>query len=324
MPDASKADHPMGGECCTRSIDAEVAALAAAQHGVVGRPQLTQLGLTARMIDHLLARCRLHSIHRGVYAVGHPRLTRRGRWMAAVLASGDGAVLSHRSAAALWGLVQSDRVEVTTPKRGRRRAGVTIRWSELPRDETTTRDGIPVTTVSRTLFDLAAVAAPATLRRAARSAEAQRLGDGLSLADLLARHPRRPGAAALRDLAFDGRVVRSELEERFLAFLDRAGLPRPATNVQVCGYECDCVWFAERVIVELDGRAGHHGALAFEEDRERDRVLSAAGWRPVRVTWRHVHRGRRRLAADLAAMLLSGAAAGPPRAPRAPGGPERP
>jgi Protein of unknown function (DUF559) len=266
----------------------------------------------SRAIENRLVRGRLHPVHRGVYAVGHRVLTVYGRWMAAVLAHGPSAVLSHRSAASLWGLSRSTRstIEVTADRRWSR-AGVELHRSGLPADETTTVDGIPVTSAPRTLLDLAAVLDAHALERALEQAEARRLTDHLSLDDLLIRHPRCPGAGALRRILAAGytasTATRSELEDRFLAFLEARGLPRPHANasINVRGrwVECDCVWRSRRLIVELDGRGTHDTAAAFDRDRERDRALHAAGWRVVRVTWRHLHAGATGLAADLGALL---------------------
>jgi len=235
--------------------------------------------------------------------------------MAAVLAAGPGAVLSHRSAAALWGLRPSGppRPEVTAVPRRRAGPGVHVHHTRLSGDEVTEQEGTPVTTVSRTLLDLAAVLPRRQLERALQEAEVRRLGDMVSLEPLLARHPRRRGTATLRSIVASGRIgenaTRSELEERFLAIADRAGLPRPAINahVEIAGrlVECDCLWRTERLVVELDGHAFHAPRRAFEADRARDRALQVAGWRVVRVTWRQLHAESGRVAADLRALSRS-------------------
>jgi hypothetical protein len=179
----------------------------------------------------------------------------------------------------------------------------------LPADEVTTHDRIPVTTVTRTLFDLAGVVSRRALERAVNQAEIRRLWDSLSLPVLLERHPRRPGAAAIRALLEDVNpgITRSELEDLFADFLGRFGLPRPATNVwlQVCGrwIEADCVWREQQLIVELDGREIHDTSAAFERDRARDRAAIAAGWRVIRITWRQLHEEPAALARDLRAAL---------------------
>jgi very-short-patch-repair endonuclease len=228
--------------------------------------------------------------------------------MAAVLASGPGAVLSHRAAAALWGIRGGSRIEVTVPRGGRMsRHKIHLHWANLPADETTTHHGIPTTTVPRTLLDLSAVVQPHELRSGLRQAEQLGLTDRLWLGDLLERYPRRPGTPVIRALVEEARqgltLVRSELEERFQAFLLEAGIPLPTTNVRIEGFEVDCAWRAERLIVELDGRAVHDGVDAFEEDRARDRRLARAGWRVVRVTWRHLHDSSSELEVDLRKLL---------------------
>ncbi|MDP9384992.1 MAG: endonuclease domain-containing protein [Actinomycetota bacterium] len=246
-----------------------------------------------------------------MYAVGHPVVSERGRWTAAVLAGGEGAVLSHRSAGASWGIVRwSGVTEITVPADRRSRAGLRVHASALPPDERTIGDGIPVTTVPRTLLDLAAVLPPARLERAVHEAEVLRLADPLSVADLLARHPGRRGSAGLRaildDLAAAGaRVTRSELEDRFLPLAAAAGLPAPLMNVCVEGFEVDCLWREHGLAVELDGRAAHATRAAFERDRARDRRLQAAGWRVIRITWRQLCHEPRAIADDLRRLLGS-------------------
>jgi hypothetical protein len=232
--------------------------------------------------------------------------------MAALLAHGPGAILSHRSAGSLWGLLRSARtiIDVTADRRWSR-AGVELHRSTLPADEFTVREGIPVTTTPRTLLDLASVLTRQQLERAFEEAEVRRLLDPLSIDDLLTRHPRCHGAMSLRGVLAGGRVgstvTRSELEDRFLALLDRHGLPRPQVNtgIEVRGrwMECDCVWRSHRLIVELDSREFHGTGAAFERDRARDRVLQASGWRVVRVTWRQLDDDGDRVAADLRELM---------------------
>ena len=178
--------------------DRAIGALAERQHGVVSRAQLLELGLNRGAITHRIELGRLRPVHRGVYRIG--LLSGDGRRMAAVLACGPGAVLSHLSAAALWGIRQSGRIEVTTPASRRGPRGVTVHRSPLRDDERTTHRGIPTTTVPRTLLDLSAVVRPDDLRSALRQAEQLRLTDPLSLIDLAERYPRRPGLAAIRAL----------------------------------------------------------------------------------------------------------------------------
>ena len=327
MPRADALALVIGGEPCIGSLagrlaelarassDAAIAELAVLQHGVVARAQLVALGIGPRAIEHRLAGGRLHRIHRGVYAVGHTVLTAKGRWLAAVLASGAGAVLSYRSAAALWDVraASGATIDVTAARGRRGRPGIRLHCDRLAPDEVTVVDGIPVTTVPRTLLDLAAVVDRGGLERAATRAEQLRLSDPLSLGDLVARHRRRPGTPALRELLAAGRVggaaTRSELESRFLALLDRLPLPRPEVNLPIelgdRWIEADFAWPGERLIVELDGRATHATVAAFESDRARDRAAAVAGWRVIRVTWRQLHDGPRGLARDLERLLGS-------------------
>src|SRR4051812_6421864 len=187
MPHAQSIGTHIDAESTT-GADEAVAALAERQHGVVSRSQLTELGLGRGAINRRIQRRRLHVVHRGVHAVGHRRLTMRGRWMAAVLAAGPGAVLSHRDAAALVRLRPSARglIEVSAPRRCRR-PGIQTHVVCLPPDEVTTHEGIPVTTVARTLVDLAAVLPPPRLKRVVEQAEFLRLADDTSLDALLAR-----------------------------------------------------------------------------------------------------------------------------------------
>jgi hypothetical protein len=279
------------------------------------RRQLLALGLGRGAIEARVSRGWLRPVGRGVYAVGHRRRTRAAVWMAAVLAAGEGAVLSHRSAAALWRLrpAPAALVAVTVPADRRPRAGIELHRSRLPADKVTVRDGIPVTTVPRTLFDLAAQAEPRELERPLNKADVLGLRDRLSLDDLLTRYPGRPGSATARAALAARRAgasaTRSELEERFLKLIDEGGLPRPETNapLSVGGqtFEVDCLWRAQRLVVELDGRAAHATPLAFERDRARDRSLQAAGWRPVRITWRQLHDHGRTLESDLRRMLAA-------------------
>jgi Transcriptional regulator, AbiEi antitoxin len=257
--------------------DHVIGRLAERQHGVVARRQLLAAGLAREAIAHRMRIGRLHCLHRGVYAVGHRLLSPEAQWMAAVLAAGPGAVLSHRSAAALWGLVhgRAGEVDVTISTSRRRRSGITWHVAGLPADEITSLAAIPVTTVPRTLLDLAAVLDRRATERAINEAEVHRYTDPLCLPALLARYPRRRGTAAIRSILAAGALVttftRSELEERFLRFLAQRHMPRPELNVPIAlrgGFvEVDCVWRRARVIAELDGRAVHGTAAAFERDR---------------------------------------------------------
>lgn len=201
--------------------------------------------------------------------------------------------------------------EVTRPKPFRVRVGVKAHHSWLPHDELVLVDGIPVTSVSRTLLDLAGVLTKYQLERALNEAEVLRLTGKLSVPDLLERYPRRAGSAALRALFRDRAAVRGitrrELERRFQAVLADAGIPLPRLNaaISVRGrfFEADCLWAEQRLIVELDGRESHGTDLAFEKDRERDRLLLVEGWRVTRITWRQLRDDAPAVITDLRSLL---------------------
>jgi very-short-patch-repair endonuclease len=307
MPHARNIDRVIGGKCSSHGPDGEIAALAERQHGIVARWQLEDV-IGPDGIDHRLRTERLRPLYRAVYAVGHRPASRETAWMAAVLAGGPHASLSHRAAGAHWGLCRSGSgIEVTAPQRRRSRGAIEFHRRQLPPDETTRHDNIPVTTVPRTLLDLATLLDRRQVERAINEAEVLRLWDELSLDDLLHRYPRRPGTknlrAALQERRAGASFTRSDLEELFLAFAERANLPRPETNVQIEGFEVDCVWRAERVVIEVDGWETHRTRAAFERDREKSRVLQAAGWRCVPVTFLQLRDASREVARDVRRLL---------------------
>jgi very-short-patch-repair endonuclease len=289
--------------------------LAEGQHGVVARRQLIELGLTDARIKVRIDRGRLHVVHRGVYAVGHRLLSQRGRWMAAVLFGGPEAVLSHRSAAELWGIAprRGRAIDVTRKRGWRASAGIVVHRSAIPVDEIEAVEGIPCTCVPRTSLDLAGSASRDELERAVNQIEVRRLTHSLSIYDLLERYPRRRGAPLLRALLDDCAqahgITRSRLEERFAALLASSDLPRPQLNAGLAMrgrfFEVDCLWRKQRVIVELDGMQAHGTDLAFEKDRERDRLLIAEGWRVARITWRQLRDDAPSVLADLRRVLRS-------------------
>jgi very-short-patch-repair endonuclease len=290
------------------SVNRVVAQLAARQHGLVTYEQLLRTGLGRGAIAWRVREGWLHRIHRGVYAVGHAVLTPEGRWLAAVLACGDGAVLSHRSAAALWGLRPSSArtVEVTVQRGGgRRRAGIAVHRPAAPVESAVERR-IPVTSPARTLLDLAGVVDFASLRRAVERAEELRLFDLRAIEEVLAAHPGRRGRRALMaavEHARDVTLTRSELERLFLELCEAHGLPRPLVNVQVEGLEVDFHWPHARLVVEADSRRHHGTAAAFERDRRRDERLVAAGWTVLRVTHRRLVSDAAGVADTLRALL---------------------
>ena len=301
------------------SDDAAMGRLARAQHGVVSLRQLVALGLGRGAVRHRVMCGRLIRVHRGVYAVGHDRLTHEARLTAAVLAGGPRAVLSHRPAGARYGLpVTERRIEITVPSR-RSVAGVTVHVSGLAPDEHEVVDGLPVTTVARTLFDLAGTLSRRELRRAFDEADYLRLTSPVGLPELLRRHPSRPGAANLRAILADHTVStaypETELEADFRAFLADHALPPPQRQYPTMEFRLDCAWPEARLVVEVDGRATHATASRFDSDRERDRRLTLGGWTVVRVTNRMLRRAPARLAADLRALLQAPARAADTVAP---------
>jgi very-short-patch-repair endonuclease len=303
--------------------DAGIAELAERQHGVVSRRQLLDLGFGSDAIQNRVESHRLHPLHPGVYAVGHRVVPRQGRWRAALFASGEGAVLSHWSAAALWGIRPNSRsiIDVTNPHKSRSWAEIKRHHSALPADEATAADGIPVTTVPRTILDLAATEPVETVASMLKEAEYRRLYDPLSLWDLVDRYPGRRGVRRAR-LALarlkeepPGRR-RSRLEERFGPFLRRHRVPLPRFNDWIVlgdrRFQVDCHWPGTAQIVELDGWEGHGTRSAFREDRARDRALRVAGYSVTRLTWAQLEDEPAAIAADLRTLLTTRAPASAP------------
>jgi very-short-patch-repair endonuclease len=300
------------GDPRRRAPAAEIAAgdLAAVQHGVVARSQLIGAGMSVATVDRWVRRGRLRKLHGGIYLLG-PVAGPRAREMAAALACGKGAVVSHRSAAAIWELSAprppSDPVDVTVTLRDRRRAGVRVhRVRCLPADDVTVEQGLPVTSAPRTLLDLAGIADLRETERALERYTTLRLGTPAALQSLARRRPTRRGATRLLALLDDGPppLTRSEAEERFLQLVRRGQLPAPATNVRVAGCEVDFLWRKQRFVVEVDGHAFHASRRAFESDRRRDALLAAAGFQVVRVTWRQLREEPEALLVRLARTLL--------------------
>ncbi len=288
------------------TTDSRIARIAAAQHGIVTAKQLATIGLGRAAISERSASGRLHRVHRGVYAVGHPPISREAYWMAAVLACGEGAVLSHMSAAALWGLLKPEDgpVDVSIPSQSgrRRREGIRIhRCASLINDDeahlfgdaeqmrlaaplVTVRHRIPVTSVRRTVEDLRRSGAPERwVRRARRQAE-------------LAGY--RLGAAPGR--------TRSDLEDDFLAFLCRHRLPLPEVNVKVGRWEVDFLWRSASLAVETDFYDYHRGETSFEDDHQRDLDLRRHGLIVHRYTGAQLTRYPAEIAGELGEVLAGG------------------
>jgi very-short-patch-repair endonuclease len=262
---------------------------------MVAYDQLRVAAISRRGIERRVAAGRLHRIHRGVYAVGHTAAAPLAREAAALLACGDGAVLSHRSAAAAWNII--DRaptvvdVTVVGPDCGRR-PGVHVRRARQVADEDWERcSGLRVTGPARTLLDLATVLGSGGFARAVNEAFVAGLVEEDDLRAVLLRSPGRRGGPRLRRFLADTggpTLTRSEAERRLLELIAAAGLPAPATNVMVGRYEVDLLWRDERLVVEVDGYAFHGTRMAFERDRLRDADLQARGLAVVRVTWRQI------------------------------------
>jgi very-short-patch-repair endonuclease len=279
-----------------KSVEQELADLAGRQHGVVARRQLLALGFHGNAVDRRLEAGRLHRVHAGVYAVGHPILGVNGRWMAAVLACGPGAALGYASAAAFWDLRRGvpSVIDVVVPSAGgRARPGLRVhRHPGLGRIEVRTERGVRVTTPARTILDYAAIATDRELAYALDQAEVQQLTDYPALDAMARAHPRQRGSKRLRHTlaAYEAGSdkTRSDLEKAFLALCKRAGLPEPLVNEPLLGMTVDFVFPDQRVAVETDSWRWHRGRAAFERDRERDAVLAAAGWQTLRFTDRQI------------------------------------
>lgn len=266
------------------------------QHGTIARRQLLELRLSPRQIERRIASGRLHPVWRGVYAVGRPLLDRRGRWMAAVLACGRGAALSHGSAAALWGFgaEQGGVIDVSVPsgRRGRQ-AGIRVhRRTETLLEEVCDRDGIPVTAPVRTLIDLALCVRPMQLERAVNEADKlDRVRADVLYASLEDRRG-QPGVAPLRRLLdpLSFRLSDSELEQLMRPLARSAGLPTPDTKARVNGYEVDFVWPELGIVLEADGLRYHRTASQQKRGLERDQTHLAAGMWPLRFShWQIKH-----------------------------------
>jgi very-short-patch-repair endonuclease len=271
--------------------DVAVARLAARQWGVLSLDELRMCGLTRKEVMGRVRNGRLHSLYRGVYAVGHPNLPLEGHFLAAVKACGTNAVLSHISAAALYGLVRWDHryPEVTAPTTRTHRSIHTHRSSKLEVHDATHHKGIPITTPARTLIDLAATLDYRPLRRAVREAQ-RNLVTIPQILDTLDRLGPRPGIGNLTKILATGHApTRSELEDTVLELILSAGFQRPDINqsLQIQGRTIipDFRWPDQRLVIEADGAEWHDNRLTREDDAEKQAILEAAGERVVRITW---------------------------------------
>lgn len=282
------------GDTTRHSRSAEAWRLAKGQHGVIARRQLLALGFSPKAIKHRISIGRLYPIYRGVYAVGRPSLTPHGRWMAAVLACGGDAALSHSSAAALWriGIEQGGLVELSLPSQSHRQIpGLRVhrRPSLRPRD-VTAEFGIPVTTPVQTLIDMTLRLDRSGIERAINEADKYNLAHPPGIRRALDARAGEPGVARLRHI-LDRRTFRltkEELERRFLPLVAKAGLPVPLTGQWVNGFEVDFYWPDLGLVVETDGLRYHRTPAAQARDRLRDQTHTAAGLTQLRFTHEQV------------------------------------
>lgn len=292
----------------TRSPDRGIGELADRQHGAVAHWQLLTLGVSTEAIRGRVRRGRLHQIHRGVYTVGRRGLSANGHVMAAALAYGDGALVSHRTAAWLWGLLDDSRrvTDVIAVAKRRSRPGICFHGvRHLHVDDRAESDGIPVTSVARTLLDIAPVIPLRRLVYALEQAEKQRLFDMAEIEAVMARceghRGTKPLQQALKTIEPEAQHAHKGLERAFIAFCKDYELQMPAMNAVVEGFTVDALWTKQKLIVELDSWEHHKDRRAFEEDRRRDLILTAAGYRILRITQRRLHSQPAQLAA-----LISG------------------
>jgi very-short-patch-repair endonuclease len=303
----------MSGKLRHPQRERDLRALATKQYGVVSHRQLLELGYGVRWIERRLAEGRFEAVHRDVYSLGHSRLPQKGRWWAAVLAYGTGTVLSHQSAVVLWGLRRGRsgaiHVNAFLGWQGiRRRRDMWLHRCQLRPEETTTHEGVPVTTIGRTLFDLAEVAPYDDLKKAAEAADRRNLLRLRELEEVCERGRGRRALKPVRRLLAQLAAPdegRSPLEIRFAAFVREHRLPVPVQNVDVLGHEVDALWPAAKLIVELDSWEYHGDRAAFERDRARDPKLMIAGYRTIRVTHRRLDREAEQLAAEIRQLLVA-------------------
>ena len=317
--DGPKSPDIEGFSAHQRGVEWEIGRVAVSQNGVVTLEQLEDLGLSRSAILQREEVGRLHRIHQRVYCLTPRVMTERGRFMAAVLACGPGAVLSHRSAAYLWGLVDSweEPIDVTAPnRRGRSPEGVAAhRDGSLQSIDKAEIYGIPCTSVARTLLDFAAVAPEWEVRKVVAQAEILRILDKPKLRALLKRSRRRRGVARLR-LILDTihpqtKRTRSELERLFLEMCAKRSVPEPEVNVWLDApngkrYQADFLWRDSRLIVEADSRRFHDTDSSFVSERKRQQQLELAGWRVSRCTWEEVEQEPRRLALTVQGLIARG------------------
>jgi very-short-patch-repair endonuclease len=291
-----------------RTPHAGLAELAARQHGVVTTAQLDALGVSRASVSIWAKEGRLHRLHRGVYAVGHPAVTWEGRCLAAVLAR-PGSVASHKTAGWIYGLLRSrpGTIHLTAPTRQRARRDFEVHFARLGPEDRVVVDGIPVTSPARTVLDLAAGETLAGVDRLLQRADVRDLLDRRRFEALLARtvghHDQPKVSTALAAFRPETAVLRSDLERRFRRLVLATGLPTPQANATVEGYELDCYWEAERFAVELETFGTHGSRRSFHADRKREDDLLLAGIETIRVTDQRLDREPRETIARFARHL---------------------
>ena len=321
MPDARGLRHLLCALTHVRRLgvrgDEAIALLAGRQHGVVARWQLLELGISRRAIQHRLETGRLRPLYPGgawaAYAAGHGALPLAGHALAATITAGPGAAASYWTSLALRNLLERPRplIHVTTPRARRPRRGLFIHRAVLPETDLDLVDGVPCTSVARTCLDISAEGNERALRTLIKRAEFRGLIKPEEIVEILERYPRRRGRRTLARIAagyaLTAGPTQSPLEDDFAEFCGGRGIPLGETNVPVVAggrtYIVDCIYREARLAIELDGRDAHERALAFEEDRKRDRALTAAGWRPVRVTDAQMRFAADALEADLRCLV---------------------
>lgn len=282
--------------------------LARSQHGIVAGWQLAELGFTRPMIHRRVRWKEFRPVHTGVFFVGQGPLTFRSRFMAAVLACGRAAVLSHHAAAFLWDLrpLPQGAIDVTAPN-GHRRTGIRCHVSSVPAPHRTRIDRIPVTSLERTYLDYAEQATSRQLKAALEAGDRRNLLDLRTLQSVIdnsnGRRGTKPLRSAIAALTDDPAWTQSPLEDLFLELIRRSDLPPPRANVLVEGALVDFVWPEQKVIVEIDGFGFHTTHEAFENDRRRDTELQKRGWRVLRITYRRLHEEPDAVIADVRHML---------------------
>jgi predicted transcriptional regulator of viral defense system len=290
-----------------QDVERSIARVAGRQDNVITLEQLRSTGLGRGAIGHRVAAGSMQRLHRAVYLLGAAPPTLMARARAAAMACGGDAVVSHRSAAEMFGLLPETERDVDVTVAGRNfapRSGIARhRVAQLPSHHVTKMRGIPVSSVARTIADLAATGSPRDVESAFQEALYRKIVTERAVTAIVQGEPRRRGAGVIRALLKDPRMTRSEKERALLKLIDAAHLPRPVTNVRLHGYLVDAYWPEQGLALEVDGWDAHRHRLAFESNRKRDQVLLAHGVRTMRVTGRQLENEALSLTARIAGSL---------------------